>query len=221
MRGALAGSGLAHLLIVTALLIVRHASPLHVATTDVVQVSLADPTTVAAITPPQPAPQPVVERTPPEITPEEAEGVKIEKPKKPEPKKPPPKETPPPPATLPAHPALPLTQVGSSGLSGEMSVDQGDFAFTYYLVLVRNKVAQNWTAPGGLSSGGKVRCVVYFHISRDGRVAAVQLEQPSGVDYFDRSAQRAVTLADPLPPLPLGFPGSDLGVHFGFEYQQP
>ena len=220
MRGALAGSGAAHVLIVTALLIVRHASPLHVATTDVVQVSLADPTTMAAVTPPQPAPQPVVEKRDAEIAPEEAEGVKLQKPKKPEPKKQEPvKDTAPPP--LAAHPALPLTQIGSSGLSGQMSVDQGDFAFTSYLVLVRNKVAQNWTAPGGLSSGGKVRCIVYFHISRDGRVTAVQLEQPSGVEFFDRSAQRAVALADPLPPLPLGFPGSDLGVHFGFEYQQP
>ena len=30
-----------------------------------------------------------------------------------------------------------------------------------------------------------------------------------------------VTVSDPLPPLPLGFPGSDLGIHFGFEYARP
>lgn len=218
MRGALIGSGLAHLIVVAALLIVRHRAPLRVATSDVVQVSLADPSALAAVTPP-PAPQPVVEKQAPEIAPEEAEGVKLEKPK-PAPKKKPEPQPQTPPPTL-AHAALPLAQIGNAGLSGEMSVDQGDFAFTYYLVLVRNKVAQNWNAPGGISSGGKVRCVVYFHIGREGRVSGVQLEQGSGVDYFDRSAQRAVTLADPLPPLPIGFPGSDLGVHFGFEYQQP
>lgn len=220
MRGALIGSGLAHLIVVAALLIVRHRAPLHVATTDVVQVSLADPTALAAVTPPPPVPQPVIEKQEPEIAPEEAEGVKLEKPKPAPPKnKPAPQPQAPPPSL--AHAALPLAQVGSTGLSGEMSVDQGDFAFTYYLVLVRNKVAQNWNAPGGISSGGRVRCVVYFHISSSGRVSGVQLEQGSGVDYFDRSAQRAVTLADPLPPLPVGYTGSDLGVHFGFEYQQP
>ncbi|HET7226807.1 MAG TPA: energy transducer TonB [Candidatus Eisenbacteria bacterium] len=218
MRGALIGSGLAHLIVVTALLIVRHGAPLRVATSDVVQVSLADPSALAAVTPP-PAPQPVVQKQEPEIAPEEAEGVKLEKPKPPPKKKPEPQQQTPPPSL--ARTALPLAQIGNAGLSGEMAVDQGDFAFTYYLVLVRNKVAQNWNAPGGISSGGKVRCVVYFHIGREGRVSGVQLEQGSGVDYFDRSAQRAVTLADPLPPLPIGFPGSDLGVHFGFEYQQP
>jgi periplasmic protein TonB len=218
MRGALIGSGLAHLIVVAALLIVRHRAPLHVATSDVVQVSLADPSALAAVTPP-PAPPPVVHKQEPEIAPEEAEGVKLEKPKPTPDKKPEPRQQTPPPSL--ARTALPLAQIGNAGLSGEMSVDQGDFAFTYYLVLVRNKVAQNWNAPGGISSGGKVRCVVYFHIGREGRVSGVQLEQGSGVDYFDRSAQRAVTLADPLPPLPIGFPGSDLGVHFGFEYQQP
>jgi hypothetical protein len=28
-------------------------------------------------------------------------------------------------------------------------------------------------------------------------------------------------LSDPLPPLPLGFPGSELGVHFGFDWEAP
>jgi hypothetical protein len=32
---------------------------------------------------------------------------------------------------------------------------------------------------------------------------------------------RAVTISVPLPPLPLGYAGSDLGVHFGFEYAAP
>jgi hypothetical protein len=27
-----------------------------------------------------------------------------------------------------------------------------------------------------------------------------------------------VTITEQLPPLPLGYAGSDLGIHFGFEY---
>ena len=220
MRSELTGSTLVHVALVVAVLVVRsHAAPV-IAGTEVVQVSLADPSQMTAITPPPPTPPKVEPRPEPEVPAEEAEGVKLQHEKKPpEKKKEPPKEEAPPPAM--ARPALPMAHVGTSGLSGEVAVDQGDFAFTYYLLLVRNKVAQNWSPPGGLSSGGRVQCVVHFQIQHDGGIASVQLEQGSGVDFFDRSAVRAVTLADPLPPLPIGYSGSQLGVHFGFEYQQP
>ena len=66
-----------------------------------------------------------------------------------------------------------------------------------------------------------MRCVVYFRVFRNGRISSIRVEEPSGAAYFDRAALRAVTLSDPLPPLPLGFPGSDLGIHFGFEYARP
>ena len=66
-----------------------------------------------------------------------------------------------------------------------------------------------------------MQCVVFFHVARGGSVSAIRLETGSGVEFFDRAALRAVSLSDPLPPLPLGFPGSDLGIHFGFEYARP
>ena len=43
----------------------------------------------------------------------------------------------------------------------------------------------------------------------------------SGFEFFDSSALRAVMLSDPMPPLPFGYNGDDLGVHFGFEYEVP
>jgi len=117
---------------------------------------------------------------------------------------------------------LPSASVGSAGLKGDVSLDVHDFAFTYYLVLVRNKIAANWEPPAGLATGGRpVRTVVYFRISRGGEVTGVQLESASGLEFFDRSAVRAVTISDPLPHLPLGFDGSDLGVHFGFDWETP
>jgi TonB family protein len=116
---------------------------------------------------------------------------------------------------------LPYARVGSAGLSGAVGVESRDFEFTYYLMLIRNKVAQNWAPPAGLESGRPVRAVVYFRVGRNGSVSAVRLETASGVEFFDRASLRAITLSDPLPPLPLGFPGSDLGIHFGFEYARP
>ena len=63
--------------------------------------------------------------------------------------------------------------------------------------------------------------MVYFRIARGGEVSGVRLEGASGMEFFDRSAVRAVMISDPLPPLPLGFTGGDLGVHFGFDWETP
>jgi TonB family protein len=107
--------------------------------------------------------------------------------------------------------------MGVPGLSGDVSVDASDFAFTYYLVAIRNRIGQNWGAPGISTGGSKVRCVVYFKIDRLGRVSDVKLVEPSGVSFFDQSAVRAVQVSNPLPPLPAGYGEPSLGVQFGFN----
>jgi protein TonB len=112
--------------------------------------------------------------------------------------------------------------VGPAGLRGEVAVEAGNFEFTYYLLLVRSRVAENWSPPAGLVTRGQpVKAVVYFVIDREGEVTGIRLETASGAEFFDRSALRAVVLSVPLPHLPLGFAGADLGVHFGFEYASP
>ena len=112
--------------------------------------------------------------------------------------------------------------MGTAGLRGDVSVEGANFEFTYYLVLIRNKIASNWSPPAGVvTSGNPARAVVYFKVSRGGALSEVRTESASGVEYFDRSALRAVTLSDPLPPLPLGYGGGQLGVHFGFEWESP
>jgi TonB family protein len=109
--------------------------------------------------------------------------------------------------------------VGGAGLSADVGVDDANFEFTYYLIALRNRIGQNWSAPAGIATSGKpVRAVVYFRVQRDGSVTQSRLEEPSGIAFFDQSAMRAVLISNPLPPLPLGFGGGDLGVHFAFEY---
>jgi TonB family protein len=213
------GSGLAHGTLLVALFAIQASSPIVVPGPEVVQVALVEPTATPTVVQPPPAP-PEPEPTPaPEVKPTEEVGVKLTPPPKP-PKRPKPKREEPAPVT-PA-PALPYAAVGNAGLKGQISVDAGDFEFTYYLVLVRNRVAQSWMPPAGLVSRGQpVRAVVYFKIGRGGEVSAVRVESTSGVEFFDGSAVRAVTISDPLPPLPLGFSASELGVHFGFEYAGP
>jgi len=215
MRGSVWGSGLVHLLIVAVLFVVRRPVSLVVPGPDVIQVALLDPS--AAITPPPP-PEPVAPE-PASVTPVEEEGVKIETPK---PTKPPRPQPSPAPHTRAAASTLPSAQVGPAGLKGDVNVDTGDFEFTYYLVLIRNRIAGNWSPPSGISTGGNpVRAVVYFRIGRGGELSDIRIETASGVEFFDHSALRAVTISDPMPPLPLGFTGGELGVHFGFDWEAP
>ena len=216
MRASVIASGVVHLALVLVLFLVRTSSTLIVPGPDVVQVSLLDNPSMPMAAPVAPAP--VIKPEPAAIQPTEDSGVKLTPPK-PE-RKPKPEPAEPAPPAQPA-PALPYAPAGSSGLKGAISLDS-NFEFTYYLTLVRNRVAQSWAPPAGLAPGGQpVQAVVYFRIARDGSMGALRLETSSGFEFFDRSALRAAQLSDPLPPLPLGYSGGDLGVHFGFQFVAP
>jgi len=216
-RSALSGSAVAHVSILALLFAVRQGEPLIVPGPDVVQVGLVDPGILPRAAPVQPEAGKASMKVP-DIKPEKAEGVRLAPPKRPERRSEAAREEAAPP---PAGPLLPYAQVGNAGLSGAVAADSRDFEFTYYLMLIRNKIAQNWAPPAGLEAGRRVQAVVYFRVGRGGGISSIRLETGSGVEFFDRSALRAVTVSDPLPPLPLGFPGSDLGIHFGFEYARP
>jgi len=216
MRSAVLGSTVVHVLVVGTLFVYHHSTPMVVPGPDVVQVSLMDLPSTPTPPAPTPTPPPKPEVQKPDVTPLDESGVKLEKPK------PKPKQAEPPKPVTPAPTlALPSAAVGAPGLTGEVSVDAKDFEFTYYLVLVRNKIANNWAPPSGLAGASGAKVVVYFRIARDGSVIGAQLESGSSYEFFDRSALRAVLVSDPLPPLPMGFGGSDLGVHFGFGYTTP
>jgi len=188
---------------------------------EVVQVSLiAPPSEVVAPQPPPAKPEPTPRGE--TLKPTDATGVKLAplKARREEKEKPLPKKTEPEPA--PTSTVLPQAPAGPAGLSGELAVDAGNFEFTYYLVLIRNRVTDNWSPPTGLATHGQpVRATVYFRVDREGQVIASRLEAASGAEFFDRSALRAVQLSTPMPPLPAGYTGAELGVHFEFEYQTP
>lgn len=109
------------------------------------------------------------------------------------------------------------SDAGKSGSKSNVRVDDKDFRFAYYLEIVKERISGNWSPPPVTGSADGVMSTVYFRISRDGRVSHVKVETSSRSELFDRSATRAVDLSDPLPPLPSGFKGGWLGVHFEFE----
>lgn len=222
MRGTVIGSTAIHLALLSALFIVHPSRTLVLPGPDVVQVAL-----VGDVAPP---PAPVVKAND-AVVPDETQGVRIEKPKakpKPEVKQQPkpaplakpskvPRDEAPPPAAA-KQLVLPYAQV-ANGVSGQVAVDDASFEFAYYLQIVRAQIARNWTPPAG--SGTGMRAEVYFRVSRSGEISALRVETGSGNDVFDDSAIRAVTITEQLPPLPLGYAGADLGIHFGFEYTGP
>ncbi len=217
MRGAIVGSAIVHVVTAVALLVARPSRSILVPGPDVVQVALVDAALAEVPAPPDakraPAPAPV-----PAL---EEQGVRLEKPRKEKPRPEsqeraqPVAKGAPSPAAAPARVVLPYANVGA-GMAGQVAVDASNFEFAYYLQQVRALIARNWSPPSGVPA--TTRAEVYFRVARDGSLSAPRIETSSGNAYFDQSAARAVIVTGHLPPLPLGYDGGDLGIHFGFEY---
>lgn len=219
MRNAVWTSAAVHAAVTLALFLVRPAHDVLVPGPDVVQVALIDAASVA------PAAAAPVQAAPEAVPASEDKGVRIEKPVREQDKpKPQASEAPtaakpsaptPPAPAAPSQIVLPYASVGG-GMRGQVAVDESNFEFAYYLQQVRSLIARNWTPGTGVPAG--TRAEVYFRVARDGSLTEPRVERSSGNPVFDQTAARAVILTGHLPPLPLGYSGSDLGVHFGFEY---
>jgi TonB family protein len=100
--------------------------------------------------------------------------------------------------------------------TGASASAEGDFPFQWYLTAVQRKVYEQWTHPLSSAQGQKV--IVVFEIARNGEVGRARIEKTSGDATYDLAALRAITNANPLPPLPEQYKGTMLRVHFGFEF---
>ncbi len=117
-----------------------------------------------------------------------------------------------------AVPPIPLGRPGGAPTGvASLALEVSDFPFTYYLRQIQQKVSEKWVQPARTVEPG-LRVVVLFEIARDGQVVSTKVEKSSGNAWYDQSALRAVIEANPFPPLPGGFPGESLRVHFGFDF---
>ena len=102
-------------------------------------------------------------------------------------------------------------------LSDTMGVDFGP-----YLERVIQDVRTNWyniipvAAYPPLRKKGRV--AIQFAILKDGSVAGMKLESPSGDVSLDRAAWGGITASNPFPPLPTEFSGQYLLLRFRFYY---
>jgi protein TonB len=115
----------------------------------------------------------------------------------------------------PPPPPVPLgRRDGSPQGSGTMTLNVSDFPFAWYLSRVQAKVTERWV---GKALPGQ-QPVAVFEISREGQVSKLAIEKTSGNSYYDQAALRAITEANPFPPLPPEFTGQTLRVHLGFNF---
>ena len=127
----------------------------------------------------------------------------------------------PPPATparreLAAAPPPPGRPSGSALGSGAVTLNVSDFPFAWYLSAIHRKVTEQWSAR---ALEGR-QPVAVFEIGRNGQVTKLSIEKSSGNPYYDQAALRAITGANPFPPLPEEFKEPFLRVHLGFNFDR-
>jgi periplasmic protein TonB len=105
---------------------------------------------------------------------------------------------------------------GSAQGAGAMTLDVTDFPFAWYLAAVQRKITERWE---GRAQPGR-QPVAVFEIARNGQVSKLTIEKSSGNVYYDQQALRAITEANPLPPLPPEFSEPMLRIHLGFNFTQ-
>ncbi len=94
------------------------------------------------------------------------------------------------------------------------SLDVPYFPFDYYISQVLSFISANWYKP---PSPEGTFCVIYFIISKNGRIIEAKIESSSENSAFDRAALRAVLASNPLPPLPYDWYEEKLGIHLRFQ----
>ncbi|MCZ6765507.1 MAG: TonB family protein [bacterium] len=226
MKNALSISLTAHVIVALVwaqLVSFRHVRyvPRDVTMVQLVSLEEAEPKPKPRITRPIPAPViKEVEPPPPDPAPED-DLVVPEETKKPEPRRLEEKVvTPQPP--VPEPNTVESSAAGADTVpapsTGDITIDDADFPFMYYLTNIKRKIAAYWNVPG--TTAEAKYCVVRFKVLRSGAVQSPMIELPSGSFLFDQAALRAVTQANPLPPLPSAFKDDYLGVHFSFAYEE-
>lgn len=94
----------------------------------------------------------------------------------------------------------PATPGAPTGVTA--SVGGGDASLGWYGAAVKAALESAWQKPYLEDQTGTASVVIAFDIARDGATRDVRIVTSSGVPTLDRSAQRAVIEASPLPALP-------------------
>lgn len=93
--------------------------------------------------------------------------------------------------------------------------------YGWYRDLIETRVAQKWdTSEVDPRITTAPPVIVTFDILRSGQVRNVMVVQGSGNRTLDYSAQRAIYLASPFPPLPAGFERDEARIEIWFQLKR-
>jgi TonB family protein len=105
--------------------------------------------------------------------------------------------------------------IGLPGSGAGIVAEAGTaFPYPWYLKTIADKLDKQWKPPQEFEPD--TVCQVTFVIARSGELSGSKITTSSGDQLFDQLALRAVLYANPLPPLPNGFPDDTLKVHMKF-----
>ena len=99
------------------------------------------------------------------------------------------------------------------GAPGIDAIAEPDFG--PYMRDLQAKIKRNWDPP---KSNQSKRTVLIFTIAKDGRLLNTRIYKSSGIPSVDKAALAAVEYSAPFKPLPREFRGSDIDIHFTFDY---
>ena len=109
--------------------------------------------------------------------------------------------------------------VGGSGYGDQIGLS--GFPYQYYLQIISDRVSSSWfTSLVDPGVSGTFFTTVYFKILRNGQVTDLKVKESSGIQSLDMSAQRAIQISAPFPPLPSDYEGDYLGIHLIFEHSK-
>ena len=106
----------------------------------------------------------------------------------------------------------------TAGSSGVHFFDTDGFPMDEYRDNMSKLVKSKWLIPSNLKNTFG-RTAVVFYIDRNGRVTGLRVEESSGNRSLDNAALSAVYNANPLPPLPEGFPRERVRVLLYLSYE--
>ena len=129
------------------------------------------------------------------------------------------KPTPPAPTTParrePPPSAPPLgSPIGTLQGAGTVTLNVSDFPFAWYIQAIHRKIQDRWE---GRAIEGRQPEII-FEIERNGQLRRVTVGKTSGNSAYDQLAMRAISEANPFPPLPDGFAKPTLTVGLQFIY---
>jgi TonB family protein len=110
---------------------------------------------------------------------------------------------------------------GGSGPGYGDQIGLSGFPYQYYLQIISDRVSSSWfTSLVDPGVSGTFFATVYFKILRNGQVTDLKVKESSGIQSLDMSAQRAIQISAPFPPLPSDYEGDYLGIHLIFEHSK-